>query len=109
VQVLKVVDKIFAEQSRHQAQILTQGDFLLSLSYGRSIPKPRKADDQVVPTSNRVSSTVLLPKPGEVVMACFKVICEDSDLDSGVGGVAQAPPKVRFAVDSPLEQRGFEP
>ena len=49
LQVVKVVDKVFAEQSRYQAQILTQREFLLSLSYGRGISKPREADDQVVP------------------------------------------------------------
>jgi len=32
LQVVKVVDKVFAEQSRHQAEILTEGEFLLSLS-----------------------------------------------------------------------------
>jgi hypothetical protein len=32
-----------------------------------------------------VRSRVLLPKPGKVVMACFRVIYEHSDLDGGVG------------------------
>jgi hypothetical protein len=57
----------------------------LSLSYGGGISKPREADNQVVPASYRVRSTVLLAKLGEVVMACFRVICEHSGLDGGVG------------------------
>lgn len=57
---------------------------MLSISYRLGILNPREADDKVALASHCVSFTVPVPKLGEVVVACFGIICEDTDTDSGV-------------------------
>ena len=58
---------------------------MLSISYRRGVLNPREADDPVALASYCVSSTMCVPKLDEVVAACYWIVCEYADLDSGVG------------------------
>jgi hypothetical protein len=79
-----VVDESFAEQSRYEAEIVTERKIFLSISYCRGILNPWQADDAIVPASHCVRSTVLVSKLSEVVVARFGIVCKDSNSEGGV-------------------------